>query len=246
MSWSAGGFSKASDATSACSHRRLLEERTQYTSLLDVLMPEPPVPVEALILLVEVLQWMAFPFVAAIPWTSPLQCIFFVTHVPIWDRTGTCIPHNDTVLMIVQFSAVALVCHSFGGRWTRRTRGAPIRAIRGRRTGAPHRSFPPLCVFVGGRGSSGCWRDNHFRRSAPAQGLPRIWIAAVQAQMEPRNAASVDIPGPEQHHLTLRGRTVRCARAVRKAGCFPPPVATGPRALNSVPQALWNSSFMLL
>ena len=32
-----------------------------------------------------------------------------------------------------------------------------------------------------------------------------------------------------------RGRTVRCARAVRKAGCFPPPVVTGPKALNSAP-----------
>ena len=27
--------------------------------------------------------------------------------------------------------------------------------------------------------------------------------------------------------------TVRCARAVRKVGCFPPPVATGPRVLSS-------------
>ena len=31
------------------------------------------------------------------------------------------------------------------------------------------------------------------------------------------------------------GRTVRCAHAVRKVGCFPPPVATGPRVLNSAP-----------
>ena len=33
----------------------------------------------------------------------------------------------------------------------------------------------------------------------------------------------------------LWGRTVRCARAVRKVGCFSPPVATGPRVLNSAP-----------
>ena len=33
----------------------------------------------------------------------------------------------------------------------------------------------------------------------------------------------------------VRGRTVRCAPAVQKAGCFPPPVATGPRGLNSAP-----------
>ena len=33
----------------------------------------------------------------------------------------------------------------------------------------------------------------------------------------------------------LRGRTVRCARAVRKVGCFPPPEATGPRMLISAP-----------
>ena len=31
------------------------------------------------------------------------------------------------------------------------------------------------------------------------------------------------------------GRTVRCARAVRNLGCFPPPVATGPRVLNAAP-----------
>ena len=33
----------------------------------------------------------------------------------------------------------------------------------------------------------------------------------------------------------LWGRTVRCALAVRKLGCLPPLVATGPRALNSAP-----------
>ena len=31
------------------------------------------------------------------------------------------------------------------------------------------------------------------------------------------------------------GRTVRCARAMRKVGWFSPPVATGPRVLNSAP-----------
>ena len=31
------------------------------------------------------------------------------------------------------------------------------------------------------------------------------------------------------------GRTVRCARAVQEVGCFPPPVATGPRVLHSAP-----------
>ena len=36
-----------------------------------------------------------------------------------------------------------------------------------------------------------------------------------------------------------RGRTVRCARAVRKVGCFPPPVATGPKVLNSAPPMLF-------
>ena len=35
--------------------------------------------------------------------------------------------------------------------------------------------------------------------------------------------------------LRQGGRTVRCARAVRKVGCFPPPVATDPKALNSAP-----------
>ena len=35
-----------------------------------------------------------------------------------------------------------------------------------------------------------------------------------------------------------RGRPVRCARAVRKGGCFPLPVATGPRVLNSAPPML--------
>ena len=37
------------------------------------------------------------------------------------------------------------------------------------------------------------------------------------------------------HMLSLGGCTVRCARAVRKAGCFPPPVATDPKVLNSAP-----------
>ena len=42
-------------------------------------------------------------------------------------------------------------------------------------------------------------------------------------------------------------RTVRCARAVRKFGCFPPPVATGPRVLTSAPPILfWNGSCTLL
>ena len=41
--------------------------------------------------------------------------------------------------------------------------------------------------------------------------------------------------GPAAHMFVLRGRTVRCVRAVRKLGCFPPPVATGPRVLNSAP-----------
>ena len=34
------------------------------------------------------------------------------------------------------------------------------------------------------------------------------------------------------------GRTGRRARAVRKVGCLPPPVATGPRDLNSAPPTL--------
>ena len=33
--------------------------------------------------------------------------------------------------------------------------------------------------------------------------------------------------------------TVRCARTVRKVRCFPPPGATGPRALNSAPPMLF-------
>ena len=36
------------------------------------------------------------------------------------------------------------------------------------------------------------------------------------------------------------GHTVRCARAVRKVGCFPLPVATGPRVLNSAPPMLFG------
>ena len=38
--------------------------------------------------------------------------------------------------------------------------------------------------------------------------------------------------GPRQ---SIRGCTVRCARAVRKVGCFSPLAATGPRVLNSAP-----------
>ena len=36
-----------------------------------------------------------------------------------------------------------------------------------------------------------------------------------------------------------RALCAHCARAVRNAGCFPPPVATGPRALNSAPPILF-------
>ena len=35
------------------------------------------------------------------------------------------------------------------------------------------------------------------------------------------------------------GRTVRCARAVPKVGCFSPPIATGPGVLNSAPPMLF-------
>ena len=41
----------------------------------------------------------------------------------------------------------------------------------------------------------------------------------------------------------LRGRTVRCARAVRHVGCFPRPVAMGPRV---TPDAVLNGSRLLL
>ena len=37
----------------------------------------------------------------------------------------------------------------------------------------------------------------------------------------------------------VRALCLRCARAVRKVGCFPPPVATGPRVLNSAPPMLF-------
>ena len=49
-------------------------------------------------------------------------------------------------------------------------------------------------------------------------------------------AAPKDGASPLAHHLG--GRTVRCVRAVRKVGCFPPPVATGPRVLSSAPPML--------
>ena len=39
--------------------------------------------------------------------------------------------------------------------------------------------------------------------------------------------------------VTIRGHAVRCARAVRKVGCFPPLVATGPRVLDSAPPMLF-------
>ena len=42
------------------------------------------------------------------------------------------------------------------------------------------------------------------------------------------------------------GRTVRRARAVRKVGCFPPPVATGPRVLNSAPPCWYTRDFFFL
>ena len=37
------------------------------------------------------------------------------------------------------------------------------------------------------------------------------------------------------YNVNQLGRTVCCARAVRKVGCFPPPVATDPKVLNSAP-----------
>ena len=101
---SEGGFSHASSAS-----RGLRVSRGKHTALLDCLMVEPPAFLEAIFLIVEVFQWMAFPWVASIPWTNPIQCAFFITHVPVWDRTGVCIPYGDLTLMIVQMAAVALV-----------------------------------------------------------------------------------------------------------------------------------------
>ena len=43
---------------------------------------------------------------------------------------------------------------------------------------------------------------------------------------------------PASWILTMGGRTARYARAVRTGGCFSPPVATGPRVLNSAPYSL--------
>ena len=45
---------------------------------------------------------------------------------------------------------------------------------------------------------------------------------------------------PVRH--TKTGRTVRRARAVQKVDCFPPPVAMGPRVLNSAPDSpCWHT-----
>ena len=121
MSWSASGLSGISGATSSASNRKLLADRAKYTALLDCLMPNPPMAVEAAFLLIEAVQWMAFPFVASIPWTSPLQCVFLMSHIPVWDPTGKCIPYHDTVLMVIQlryFSpwAAAGACAGARGR----------------------------------------------------------------------------------------------------------------------------------
>ena len=54
-------------------------------------------------------------------------------------------------------------------------------------------------------------------------------LCAMPACMQWREGGAMLVGG------WIRGRTVRCARAVRQVGCVPPSVATGPRVLNSAP-----------
>ena len=104
VGFSEGGFSHASTAGSGPR-----ADRGRHTALLDCLMVQPPAALEALFLLLEALQWMAFPWAASVPWTNPVQCVLLVTHVPVWDRTGACVPYGDQTLMILQMTAVVAV-----------------------------------------------------------------------------------------------------------------------------------------
>ena len=59
---------------------------------------------------------------------------------------------------------------------------------------------------------------------------------------------SLKCPLLSEARLCSRGRAVRCARAVRKVGHFPPPVTTGPRVLYSAPYSpcWYTRDFFLL
>ena len=70
-----------------------------------------------------------------------------------------------------------------------------------------------------------------------------LWGTRAIKGWQPNQGGNGSVLGRARHVFKPkchrpRGRTLRCARcarAVRKVGCFPPLVATGPRVLNSAP-----------
>ena len=124
---------------------------------------------------------------------------------------------------------------SWGGSWRPDPRGRPPRG--------EARKF--CCKAAWGSGNVECL----LRSRGPSTGNtpeafgnmmmmpPHVPLCPTFPCPSPRSCASqrpVTLNGLTAYWATW-GRTVRCARAVPKVGCFPSPVATGPRVLNSAP-----------
>eukprot|EP00667_Euglena_gracilis_P000072 EG_transcript_72 len=75
--------------------------------LLDV---QGPWLVEFLILVVEAMQLVAVGFQERVPWPTVLPCVFYVTHLPLWDPAGTCLPYSADGLLFAHIAALAAVC----------------------------------------------------------------------------------------------------------------------------------------
>ena len=82
---------------------------SEIGAFLEVLDFVVPVGFEAIVLIIEAMQLLAISFVEAIPWVGPLRCVLYVTHLPIWEPAGTCLPFDQTVLMVANLTAVGLV-----------------------------------------------------------------------------------------------------------------------------------------
>jgi len=76
-----------------------------------ILKLEPRIPkwMEALFTIVELIQLVSFSFIPNINWFSPIYCFFNVTHLPIWDQTGSCLPYDDTLELVVHLLALTIV-----------------------------------------------------------------------------------------------------------------------------------------
>ena len=90
----------------------------------------------------------------------------------------------------------------------------------------------PRTTQDGGRG--GGWQaEINFQNACDAN---NIMIPCLQKKGE-----------QYKQGITQRGRTVRCVHTMQKVGCFSPPVAMGPKLLNSATYSpYWYTRVFLL